>query len=181
MLIWWKSEENRSFFLGLAVIRMRSSACDTLSRSCARHVLCWPAFPLVPVLRSTNSAADCSALFAGFSATTLGSDFPRSWPALPTAHATLATRRPASALPGPDFHRLDCTSFGWRLRKVGLRRKVILSARSPSPMRSRQGLGSCTPRLASPASGVIKTSTPKPVICSRRSTAGSPKGSIRRS
>jgi len=53
-------------------------ACDTLSRSCARHVLCWPAFPLVPALGSTDSATDCSALFAGFSdsATTLGSDFP---------------------------------------------------------------------------------------------------------
>jgi hypothetical protein len=39
-------------------------------------VLCWPAFPLVPALGSTSSAADCSALFAGFSATMLGSDFP---------------------------------------------------------------------------------------------------------
>ena len=68
MLMWWKSEVNRSFFLCLAAIRMRSSACDTFSRSCARHVLCWPAFPLVPALGSTSSAADCSALFAGFSA-----------------------------------------------------------------------------------------------------------------
>src|SRR5213082_2648131 len=46
--------------------RMRSSACDTLIRLCARHVLCWPAFPLVPALRSidsaaADSAADCSA------------------------------------------------------------------------------------------------------------------------
>src|SRR2546429_793504 len=58
--------------------RMRSSACDTLIRFCARHVLCWPAFPLVPALRSTVSAAlapvdasavGCSALFAGFSST----------------------------------------------------------------------------------------------------------------
>ena len=29
-------------------------------------------------------------------------------------HATLATRRPASTLPGPDFHRLDRTSLAWR-------------------------------------------------------------------
>src|ERR1700675_5019380 len=43
-----------------------------------------------------------------------------SWPALPSAHATLATGRPAAALPGPVLHRLDCTSFRWRLRKVGL-------------------------------------------------------------
>src|SRR5260221_5471731 len=46
--------------------RMRSSACDTLMRLCVRHVLCWPAFPLVSALRSTGSvavgsAADCSA------------------------------------------------------------------------------------------------------------------------
>jgi hypothetical protein len=32
---------------------MRSSACDTLARLCVRHVLCWPAFPLVSALRST--------------------------------------------------------------------------------------------------------------------------------
>ena len=40
-----------------------------------------------------------------------------SWPALPSAHATLATGRPATALPGPVLHRLDCTSFRWRLRR----------------------------------------------------------------
>jgi Tripartite tricarboxylate transporter family receptor len=43
-----------------------------------------------------------------------------SWPALPSAHATLATGRPATALPGPVLHRLDCTSFCWRLRKSRL-------------------------------------------------------------
>jgi len=56
--------------------RMRAIACDTLSRCCARRVFCWSAFPLVPVLGSTDSAADCSALFAGFTATIPGSDFP---------------------------------------------------------------------------------------------------------
>ena len=35
-------------------------------------------------------------------------------PAVTDDHATLATRRPATALPGPDFHRLDRTSFAWR-------------------------------------------------------------------
>src|SRR3954465_12990338 len=54
---------------------MRSSAWDTLARSCARSVLCWLAFPLVPALRSTNSAAVGTALFAGFIATISGSDF----------------------------------------------------------------------------------------------------------
>ena len=56
--------------------RMRSSACDTLSRFCARHVLCWPAFPSAPALRSTGSAAGCPALFVGFLATMAESDFP---------------------------------------------------------------------------------------------------------
>src|SRR2546423_15432322 len=63
---------------------MRSSACDTLIRFCAQHVLCWPAFPLVPALRSPGSAAtfpadasavDFFALFAGFTATMAGADF----------------------------------------------------------------------------------------------------------
>ena len=43
-----------------------------------------------------------------------------SWPPLPSAHATLATGRPATALPGPVFRRLDCTSFGWRFQKSRL-------------------------------------------------------------
>src|SRR6516162_7447126 len=77
MLIWWVSEVNCSFLLSLAACRMRSSACDTLSRFCAQHVLCWLAFPSVPALGSTSSAADCSALFAGFTATTAEPDFPR--------------------------------------------------------------------------------------------------------
>src|SRR5246127_5751747 len=55
-----------------------------------------------------------------------------SWPALPSAHATLATRRPATALPGPVFHRLDCTSFCWRLRKSRLAKQQC-SAATPSP------------------------------------------------
>src|ERR1700738_4589441 len=85
MLMWWKSAVNLSFFLSFATFRMRSSACDTLTRLCARHVLCWPAFSLVSALGSpgsaaTGSAADCSAagcaaLFAGFTATMAESDF----------------------------------------------------------------------------------------------------------
>jgi hypothetical protein len=56
MLMWWKSAMNLSFFLSLATFRMRSSACVTFPRFCARHVLCWLAFPLVPVLGSTDLA-----------------------------------------------------------------------------------------------------------------------------
>ena len=57
---------------------MRASTCDTVSRLCVRPECCWFAFPLVPALGSTGSATDRSALFAGFIATTAGSDFPRS-------------------------------------------------------------------------------------------------------
>ena len=47
---------------------MRSNACDTVFRFCARSMLCWRAFPLVPALRSTDSAAVGTALFVGFPA-----------------------------------------------------------------------------------------------------------------
>src|SRR3981189_2263806 len=57
---------------------MRSNPCDTVARFCARPVLCWLAFPSAPALGSTVSAADRSALFTGFTATTAGSDFSRS-------------------------------------------------------------------------------------------------------
>src|SRR5947208_14769889 len=49
--------------------------CVTLTRLGVRRVLSWPAFPSVPALCSTNSAADRSALFTGFTATMAGSDF----------------------------------------------------------------------------------------------------------
>src|SRR6266851_690310 len=74
--MWWKSVVNLSFFLSVATLRMRSSACDALAPLCVRCVLCWSAFPLVPALRSTGSAAfgsaadrsaaGCPALFVGF-------------------------------------------------------------------------------------------------------------------
>ena len=60
---------NRPFFKQQGKGRMRSSACDTLSRFCARHVICWSTFPLAPALRSVGSAANRSALFADFPAT----------------------------------------------------------------------------------------------------------------
>src|SRR5262249_29179562 len=54
---------------------MRSCACDTASRPCVRTVLCSSAFLLVPSSPSTDSAADCSALFPGFSGTIDECDF----------------------------------------------------------------------------------------------------------
>src|SRR5262245_1490961 len=74
-------------YVRLSRIRLPPWVCDgkclpyalqrlyTLIRLCVRPVLCWFAFPLVPALRSTDSAADCSALFAGFPATMARSDF----------------------------------------------------------------------------------------------------------
>ena len=78
---------------------MRSSACDTLIRLCVRPVLCWFAFPLVPALRSTDSAADCSALFAGFPA--VGSEEARS-----IALALTSVRRTnwTCSFPASSFH-----------------------------------------------------------------------------
>lgn len=67
----WRSAVNRSFFLDRAACRTRASAWVALSRFCARRVLCRPAFPLVPTLRSTRSATGRPALFAGFIAAAL--------------------------------------------------------------------------------------------------------------
>src|ERR1700751_4780812 len=63
----------------LATWRTRPSAWDTLSRSCARRVLCWLAFPSAPALGSTDSAASRLALFVCFTATMAGSDFSRPY------------------------------------------------------------------------------------------------------
>src|SRR3984893_13106898 len=54
---------------------MRACACVTASRLCVRTVLCSSAFLLVPSSPSTDSAADRSALFAGFAGTIDESDF----------------------------------------------------------------------------------------------------------
>lgn len=63
------------FLPTLAACRTRSSACDTRARVCVRCVLCRPAFPLVPGLGSTASAAGEPALFGDFTATMPVSDF----------------------------------------------------------------------------------------------------------
>jgi hypothetical protein len=68
---------NFSFLLRLAATRMRSRACDASARPYVRDVLCGIAFPSVPALRSTCSAAGMPVLFAGFTATSAESDFSR--------------------------------------------------------------------------------------------------------
>ncbi len=74
--MWWSNAVNRSFFLALAALRTRSSACDTRARHWVRCVLCWLAFPSALVLRSVASPAACSAAaFLDFFATLTRSDF----------------------------------------------------------------------------------------------------------
>jgi hypothetical protein len=48
-------------------------------------------------------------------------------------HATLATRRPAPALPGPDFHWLDRTSLAWRTHFLTLMRHWTWASRNRCP------------------------------------------------
>src|SRR6266702_6385720 len=86
---------------------MRSSPCDTVARFCARPVLCWLAFPSAPALGSTDSAADRSALFTGFTATMAGSDFSRS--CITGPHMLPSTLLTVSASAELWFSRLNST------------------------------------------------------------------------
>ena len=65
---WWRSVVRRFRGSRSTNCRIRSAACDTLSRSCVRRVLWLSRFPLGPVLRSIDSAGDRSPLFADFTA-----------------------------------------------------------------------------------------------------------------
>ena len=72
----------------------------------ARRVLCWSTFPLVPVLGSTGSAADRSASFVSFVATTTESDFSGSCivamtPRLPDADLRTPSAGQTRDLPVP--------------------------------------------------------------------------------
>src|ERR1700732_385432 len=64
------------------------TSCATLTRLGVRRVLSWRAFPSVPALRSTNSAADPSALFVSFPATMACGTAMRGAVALPGSKAT---------------------------------------------------------------------------------------------
>ena len=119
---------NRTVLLCLAACRMRSSAWDTPARSCARSVLCWPVFSLVPALRSTSSVAAGAALFAGFSrrmppafvriAAISGSDF--SCPCI-IGYGSLPSRR------GPDIPRaVRSDTRSLRFRSVPFLRDGVL-------------------------------------------------------
>src|SRR5271166_5306406 len=160
-----------------------SSACDTLSRSCARRVLCWSTFPLVPVLGSTDSAADRSALFVSFAATTTESDF--SGPCIGGYDSSSSRRGPAASLRRPNprppgsrtksFH----TCQGLRPRRAGRPLALTRPSMSPSvvilttsadtfklsrlngwPMRSPTDASTQPSRIASHGSGTMRFATP---------------------
>jgi hypothetical protein len=114
---------NLSFFRFLATSRTRFSACDTLSRCCARRVLCRPAFPSASALRSTNSAASCPALFIGFLFTTTESDSSRpciiGYGSSPSRRGPLrAHSRWSGARPPGSRARTVCTCQGLRPRRA---------------------------------------------------------------
>ncbi len=94
---------------GAALCRMQSSTCDTLSRSYARRVLGWPAFPSAPpfpppaprsVARLCSQAS--SLLWRGLTSPFRAS--PASVPHLPGADQPLArlARREISRFPGKE-------------------------------------------------------------------------------
>ena len=177
---------NRSFFFCLAACRTRSSPWDTLSRLGVRRVPPSSVFPLAPALGSTGSAAGRPASFAGFIATTAGSDFSRpciigygSSPSRcgPTAHGRWSgVRSPGSRA------RSVCTCQGLRPRGTGdalaLTRTPVLPSAVTTASASRliisrlNGWPMHSPADASPAasrpethgSGPVWIATPSPSV-----------------
>ena len=74
-----------------------------------RSMLCRHAIPLASALRSTGSAADLSAAFAGFTATMASSDFPRpciiGYGSSPSRCGPTASLPPRSDVGSPRFRR----------------------------------------------------------------------------
>jgi hypothetical protein len=130
---------------------MRSNACDTLTRSCARHVLCWPALPLAPVLGSTGSATDHSALFVGFVATTTESDFS------------------GSCIIGFDSSSSRCGPGAFALRPnprpPGSRAKSFHTCQGLRPRRAGRALAITRPSMS--PSVFMTTSAPETILLSR--------------
>ena len=162
---------------------MRSSACDTLTRSCARHVLCWPALPLAPVLGSTGSATDHSALFVGFvalrrSQTSRVRASSASTPRLPDADLGAFALRPNPRPPGSRAKSLH-TCQGLRPRRAGRALAITRPSMSPSvfmttsapetillsrldgwPMHSPVNASSASSRIPTHNSGPMRFATP---------------------
>ena len=164
---------------------MRSSACGTLSRFCARHVLCWFAFPPVPALRSTGSATSCPALFAGFVATIAESDFSGSCiigfdSSSSRCGPTLIPRWPNPRSPDSRTKSVH-TCQGLRPRRVGralamtppsMLPSVLLTTSAPEtfllsrlngwPMRSPTDASPTPSRMPTHGSGPMRIATPSP-------------------
>ena len=130
---------------------MRSSACDTLTRSCARHVLCWPALPLAPVLGSTGSATDPSALFVGFVATTTES-----------TSRVRASSASTSRLPDAD---LGAFALRPNPRPPGSRAKSFHTCQGLRPRRAGRALAITRPSMS--PSVFMTTSAPETILLSR--------------
>jgi len=124
---------------------MRSSACDTLARSCARWVLCWPAFPLVSVLGSTGSAADRSALFVGFPATTTEADFSGScitgYDSSSSRCGPAVSSRRSNPRPPDSRAKSFHTCQGLRPRRVGRALAIMPASMLPSAFMSTSAPG----------------------------------------
>src|SRR5258705_433060 len=135
---------------------MRASTCVTVSRLCVRPGCCWFAFPLVPALGSTGSAADRSALFASSAATTAGSDFPCSFIigyrfSLPDADQKRDCSGRTRDLPSSDaiLLRVICSTTpagrAWpRLAALSVLRSTLCTVSAPAM--THYGAQSHTPR-----------------------------------
>jgi hypothetical protein len=110
-------------------------------------VLCWFAFPLVSALGSTDSAADCSALFAGFSATMAKSDFP---------HPCIIGSGSSPSRCGPGRHSACGQTRGTLHRRTRSPHRVSREAK-PGPR------AAITISAASPRSGSRAPTIPRPI------------------
>ena len=115
---------------------MRSSACDTLTRSCARHVLCWPASPWPPSLappapRRITPLCSSASLLLRRSQTSRVRASSASTPRLPDADLGAFALRPNPRPPGSrakSFH----TCQGLRPRRAGRALAITRPSMSPS-------------------------------------------------
>src|SRR6516162_7503058 len=113
--------------------RTRLSAWVTRFRLWVRGVLCRSAFPLAPALRSTASATGSPALFGGFIATMVESDFSESCIGGYGSRLPTADRQPSRAfgrsgdLPVPLTRRLAGSHhrLAGRANSLGVARDLL--------------------------------------------------------
>src|SRR6516162_972599 len=75
--------------------------------------------PVHVAFDSLHGLRSCDVPITGLNHTPHATAAYASWPASPSAHATLASRLPAGHYLGRTF-TTDRASFAWRLRRVGL-------------------------------------------------------------